>query len=92
MGSDAFLLEADANLNLKLLPDNYIAVPYLSVGLGASMYTGSYFAAYAPVGAGMQFNLGEGTFINLQVDYHIKVTDLATNNLQYSIGITSPLH
>ena len=89
--TDKFLLETDANLNLKLLTDNYFAVPYLSVGAGISMYGGTYFAAYLPVGTGMQFNLGDETFVNLQFSYHLKVTDFSNYNFHYSLGISSPI-
>jgi OOP family OmpA-OmpF porin len=86
-----FLLETSAALNFKLLTDNYFMVPYISLGLGASMYGGTYFAAYAPTGAGLQFNLGEGTFVNTMFGYNIKVSNLSVNHLTYSIGIGSPL-
>ena len=86
-----FLLEADANVNFKLLSDNYFLVPYLRLGIGASMYNGTYFAAYAPAGAGLQFNLGEGTFLNAQLTYKAAVSSLAVNYLTYSLGIAAPL-
>lgn len=86
-----FLLETDANLHVKLVSDKYVIVPYLSFGVGASMYAGTYFAAYAPVGAGIQINLGEGTFINTNFIYHAQVSSLSVNHLNYSIGIASPL-
>ncbi len=86
-----FLMELSAGLNFKLLTDNYIVVPYVHVGLGASMYAGTYFAAYAPTGLGLQFNLGEETFIHTLFGYNMKVSDLSINHLTYSIGISSPL-
>lgn len=86
-----FLLETDANLNLKLLTDKYFLVPYLRAGVGASMYAGTYFAAYAPVGIGLQFNLGEGVFVHAQGTYKAAVTSLAVNYMSYSIGIASAI-
>lgn len=86
-----FLLETDANVNLKLLSDKYFFVPYLRLGVGASMYSGTYFAAYAPAGLGFQFNLGEGTFVHLQGTYKAAVTSLAVNYMSYSLGISSPI-
>jgi len=88
---DKFLLEADAGVNLKLLTDKYFMVPYISAGLGASMYAGTYFGAYIPVGTGLQFNLGEGNFVNLQWSYHLGISDLTNYNFQYSLGFSSPL-
>ncbi len=86
-----FLLEASAGLNIKLLTDNYFVSPYIHLGLGASMYAGTYFAAYAPTGAGLQFNLGDETFVHALFGYNIKVSDLSINHLNYSIGISSPI-
>lgn len=86
-----FLLETSANLNIKLLTDKYFMVPYFTIGVGASMYAGTYFAAYMPTGLGLQFNVGEGTFINTQFGYNAKISNLATNHLTYSIGIGSPI-
>ena len=90
-GETKFLLEVAAGLNFKLLTDNYFIVPYVHLGLGASMYGGTYFAAYAPTGLGLQFNLGNETFIHTLFGYNIKVSDLSINHLTYSFGITSPL-
>ena len=86
-----FLLETDASANVKLLTDKHVIVPYLSFGIGASMYGGTYFAAYAPMGAGIQVNLGEGTFINTAFSYRAMVSALSINHLNYSIGFSSPL-
>lgn len=86
-----FLLEAEAAINLKLISDRYFLVPYLTFGIGGSMYAGTYFAAYAPAGAGLQFNLGEGTFLNTQFMYRAAVSNLAVNHLAYSMGIASPI-
>jgi OmpA-OmpF porin, OOP family len=90
-GQDKFLVELDASLNFKLLTDNYCVVPYISGGLGASMYAGKYFAAYFPIGAGLQFNLGAATFLNLQYNNNVSVTDNSTTNFNYRLGFASPL-
>jgi outer membrane protein OmpA-like peptidoglycan-associated protein len=89
--NDKFLLEADANLNFKLLTDKYIVVPYITLGLGASMYAGTYFAAQANTGMGLQIGLGEGTFINTQLMYKPAISYFAVNHMAYTIGIASPL-
>lgn len=90
-GSNKFLLEADAGVNIKLLTDKYFMVPYLNVGLGASMYGGTYFAAYVPIGGGLQFKLGEGSFLNTQLNYRSEVSALSTRHINYSIGFSAPL-
>ncbi len=91
--NDKFLLEADANLNLKLVTDDYFCVPFLSAGAGMSMLGGTYFGAYIPFGGGMQFNLGNSeSFLITQMSYRIPVTTSTTNyHFNYSIGFGSPL-
>lgn len=90
-GSDDMLLEADAAVNLKLLKDNYILVPYVTAGLGASMYK-SYFSAYMPLGVGFQFNLGNSdAFLFTNAQYRVPVTDLASYHFNYSIGFASSI-
>jgi outer membrane protein OmpA-like peptidoglycan-associated protein len=91
--ADNFLLEGDVSANFKLLTDKYVVNPYLSAGVGGSMYAGSKFGAYIPFGAGLQFNLG-GTdaFLFTQASYRIPVTKTTTNyNMNYSIGFGGPL-
>ncbi len=90
-GSESFLLDLDAQVNAKLLTDKYFFVPYLTAGIGASMYKGSYFMANVPVGGGFQFKLGEGSFLYTQAVYKIGVSDLAKENFTYSIGFASPI-
>ena len=93
VGQDKFLLELDANLNVKLLSDKHFFVPFLSAGVGASMYGGNYFGAYIPVGAGFQFNLGNSeSFLFTQFTYKVPVTTATNNyNFNYSLGFGSPL-
>ncbi|HEX6914030.1 MAG TPA: hypothetical protein VF145_02235 [Chitinophagaceae bacterium] len=90
--SDALLLELDAALNLKLLTDKYFLTPYAVGGLGISMYRGSEFAAYMPLGMGFQLNLGRGdAFMFTQGLYKVGVTNLAANHFTYSVGFAAPL-
>jgi OOP family OmpA-OmpF porin len=86
-----FLLELDANANFKLLSDKHIVVPYLSFGVGASMYNSTYFAAYAPMGLGLQVSLGEGTYLSSRFVYNAMVSSLSVNHFNYTIGVLSPL-
>ena len=92
VGQDKFLLELDvAKLNFKLLTDNYFLVPYITTGLGVSMFDTKYFAAYFPIGAGLQFNLGSETFLHINYTDNIPVTDLASDNFSYNLGFASPI-
>ena len=81
-----FLLEATASVNVKLLSDNYWFVPFADVGIGASKYK-SHYAAFMPVGVGVQINLFQEAFIIINSQYRIPVTDLAASHLYHSIGI-----
>jgi outer membrane protein OmpA-like peptidoglycan-associated protein len=87
---DKYYAELDANVNIKLLTDRYIVVPYLQAGIGASAFQGS-FMAQVPLGVGLQIHLGSGNFINLNSNYRIPVTSPANYNLMHSIGVLSPI-
>ena len=88
--SDHLLVEADANVNIKLLTDQYIVSPYLTAGVGGSYYKVNY-GAYVPVGAGFQFNLGQETFLFTQAQYRIGITDLTSDHFNFSLGFGVPL-
>lgn len=88
--SDAFYVEADANVNIKLLPDSYFLVPYLQAGIGASMERGNWMA-YMPFGLGLQFNISDQVFIHLNTGYRAPVTSRANYGLVHSFGFSLPL-
>jgi outer membrane protein OmpA-like peptidoglycan-associated protein len=85
------LLETDVAINVKMLKDKYFVVPYFTIGAGASMYGGTYFATYAPIGLGMQFKLGNDNFLTTNFVHRTAMSSLATNHLSYNIGIVSPI-
>lgn len=89
-GSSAFLLDANAGLNLKLLTDRHKIVPYLSAGAGASLYTGKS-GFYIPVGAGIQFNLFNEAFVFSNIQYRHALTSAVNDHFQYSIGVGTGL-
>jgi hypothetical protein len=88
-GSRTFF-ELDANLFMKLLTDDHIVSPFLSIGAGASLWKG-YYAAYIPAGVGLQVNLFDETFFIVQSQYRIPVTGNSANNLFFSIGVSAVL-
>ena len=88
--NQTFYLEADANINLKLLPDNYWVVPYLQAGIGISKERSNWMA-YMPFGAGIQVNLLDAAFIHLNTGYRVPVTSKANYSLFHSIGISAPI-
>lgn len=85
------LLETDVAINVKMLKDKYFMVPYFTIGAGASLYGGTYFATYAPIGLGMQFKLGNDNFLTTNFVHRTAMSALATNHFTYNIGIVSPI-
>jgi OOP family OmpA-OmpF porin len=85
--SSSFLLETTAALNLKLLSDNYWVVPFIDLGVGASKYQ-KYFAAFAPVGLGLQINVFDEAYIFINSQYRIPVTENASYHFYHSIGVS----
>ena len=85
IGSDKFLLDVTAVANLKLLSDKYWVSPYLSAGAGVSKFMG-YFGAFIPTGVGLQVSLFDKTFIMINSQYRIPVTENVAYHLYHSIG------
>ncbi len=84
------LLEATAGVNLKLVPDNYWVDPFISIGVGASMYKG-YFGAFIPAGIGVQVNIFDETFLLINSQYRIPVTENSAYHFYHSVGFAGPL-
>jgi outer membrane protein OmpA-like peptidoglycan-associated protein len=84
------LFEVDGSIHMKLLPDNFIVVPYLSAGLGGSAWNGR-FEAFAPLGAGLQFGIGEEYFAFSNFQYRVPVTQGANYHFLYSLGFGGPI-
>jgi len=84
------MLESDVSFNAKLLSDKYLVSPYVSLGAGASAWNG-YFAAYAPVGLGLQLNLFDEVYLNFQSQYRFPVTGNASSHIFYGIGMGSAI-
>jgi outer membrane protein OmpA-like peptidoglycan-associated protein len=85
--SSRALLEADVNLQAKLVSEKYWVSPYVSVGAGASKW-GGYYAAYFPMGLGLQVNF-DNQYLILQSQYRWPVTGNANNHLFYSLGFAT---
>lgn len=84
---DKFSLEADASLNLKMVSDEFLFTPYLSVGVGASSYNDK-FGAFIPLGAGLKLNLFDEAAIFVNSQYRVPVIKETGNyHLFHSIGI-----
>ncbi|MEO6187221.1 MAG: OmpA family protein [Ginsengibacter sp.] len=88
--SNTLLLEATSSLNIKLLSDRYWLTPYFDIGVGASKYK-KYFAAFAPVGVGLQVNILRQVFILINSQYRIPVTENASYHFTHSLSVVANL-
>ncbi len=88
--NDMLYLEADANISVKLLSDNYWVTPYLQAGAGIAKERTSWMA-YMPFGGGIQVNLWDGGFLQLSTSYRVPVSSRTNYSLAHSIGISFPV-
>ncbi|MEI6189316.1 MAG: OmpA family protein [Chitinophagia bacterium] len=80
----------DANLNFKLLPDEYAVVPYVTAGVGVGNFMSNYMA-YAPFGVGLQIKANHGSFININSTYRLEMSHISTPHLNHAISYSFPL-
>ena len=73
---------------MKLLTDKYFAVPFINAGIGANAFE-VYYAAFMPVGTGLQLNFSRDVFFLLNSQYRIPVTQNASSNFYYSFTIAA---
>ena len=86
----SLFLELAATANLKLLSDKYILNPFISAGIGAYHFKKT-FGAFSPVGIGVQIKLGPTTFVMLNSQYRIPVTDRAGYHFFHGFGVVTSL-
>ncbi len=89
-GGDHLLAELAATANIKLFTDQYVFTPFLSVGLGASQWAG-YYSAFTPVGLGAQVKVTDGTFLLLNSQYRIPVTENGAYHFYHSLGFAGAI-
>lgn len=89
-GADAFLVEAAATANLKLLTDKHFFTPFLTVGLGASQFS-SHYGAFIPLGVGLQFNILNSAYIIINSQYRARVTEDVSYHFYHSFGIAGAI-
>jgi len=89
--SSQYYFAIDANVNFKLSTDDKKVVPYLTAGVGVGTDHGSYYTAYAPVGAGLQFKANQGSFINIASSYRAELSPLTKMHFAHSVSYTYPL-
>lgn len=90
IGSSKLLFEADASVHMKLLPDNFTVVPYLSAGVGGSAWNGR-FEAFSPIGGGLQIGVGQEHFLFSNFQYRVPFTQGANYHFLYGIGFGGPV-
>ena len=90
LGENKLFAQLDATLNAKLLKETAVVNPFLTAGIGGFVYN-SEFGSIAPLGVGIQFNIGGSTYIMLQAQDRIGVTSNAADHLQYSLTFLQSL-
>jgi len=89
-GSD-YINEFEGSFHLRPINDDHVIAPFLSAGVGTGNY-GHHWAPYAPVGLGVQLNMGSTDYILLQANYRISMSSTKLdNNLFFSIGFMESL-
>lgn len=96
--------EGEVSLHLRALTDEHGLNPFLTLGAGAGHYgkwdaglNGSYdgkinWAAYFPVGGGLQLNMNNKSYLLFQANYRWSPSDAhLNNNMFYSLGFLKPL-
>ncbi|HVX52380.1 MAG TPA: OmpA family protein [Chitinophagaceae bacterium] len=83
------LYTADALLNIKPFSDKYYVRPFIEGGVGAYIQNGSGF--YAPLGAGVQFNVFNAAIVNIQAQYRVPFTKADNPCFFYQAGIATSL-
>ena len=90
--NSSYVNELEASLHLRMFNNDHLLNPFLSAGIGGGIYGGN-FAAYAPLGGGLQMNLFNDGYITLQMNYRVSFsTDNLDNNLFYSLGFSQNIH
>ena len=86
-GGNWFLLQADAEVQFKFLPDKNMFTPYLLGGIGVGKFK-NYYSAFMPVGAGFKINFFDEAAFFVQTKYNMPVTNATLNrHFVYGLGI-----
>jgi len=89
--SDNFLLEASAQVNLKMTTEQYWIQPYIIAGVAGHKYR-SYYGATLPLGLGMKINFFDEAHLIISSTYRVPVTtETANYSFQHSIGIAGSI-
>lgn len=84
---NAFVVEADATLQLNMLSSRYMFTPYLIAGVGASKFK-DYYGAFMPLGGGVKINFFNEAAFFVNGKYHLPVNTSTVNaHFIFSLGI-----
>jgi OmpA-OmpF porin, OOP family len=90
-GSDRFLLEGTAQINLKMTSEAYWVQPYITAGIGGHKY-GSYYGAFMPLGLGLKVNFFDDAHLFINSTYRVPVTtETANYHFQHAIGLAGTI-
>lgn len=90
--SSGYANEFEGSLHLHLVADEHVVSPFLSAGVGVGRYD-IYWAPYTPLGAGLQFNFFNETYVLLQANYRIALSGQhLDNNTFASLGIMEAIN
>ena len=81
----------DANVNFKMLSDDYKVVPYVTLGVGVGVAANVYYTAYAPAGFGLQIKANKGSFININSTYRAEMSQLTKAHFSHGVSYSMPL-
>ena len=81
----------DANVNFKMLSDDYKVVPYVTLGVGVGVAANVYYTPYAPAGFGLQIKANKGSFININSTYRAEMAQLTKSHFSHGVSYSMPL-
>lgn len=86
------LNELEASLHARPVTDNHLVAPFVTAGIGAGIYGRKTVVPYVPLGAGLQFNFYNETYIFLQGNYRLSLNkNKLDDNTFFSLGFAQPL-
>jgi OmpA-OmpF porin, OOP family len=86
VGKASFTPQLDLALHAKAFRESRVINPFLTGGIGAG-YFGRQLVVYAPVGVGLQFHFKSGTYLFLQAQWKMALTDgIKDDFMFYSLG------
>ena len=86
IGRASFTPQLDLLLHARAFRENKVINPFLTAGIGGG-YFGKQLVVYAPLGVGLQFNFRTGTYVFLQAQWKLALTDgIRDDFMFYSLG------